>query len=39
MIERERARERGVLTNKVINSELERASSYAFTFQLFFHHK
>jgi len=29
----------GVLTNKVINSGLERASSYPFTFPLSFHHK
>ena len=38
--ERERERERGgVLTNRVINSALERACSYPFAFPLFFHHK
>jgi len=30
---------REVLTNRVINSRLERASSYPFTFPLFFPHK
>ena len=38
-IEREREGGEEVLTNKIINSGLERASSYPFTFPLFFHHK
>jgi hypothetical protein len=40
--EGEREKEGGgreVLTNRVINSALERASSYPFTFPLFFPHK